>query len=121
MISTQQQRIMNAEFLIPVACFATIFGMVYISVASRHRQRMAMIEKGMDPTLIGGRPEPYRSLRNGMFLVAIGLGLLFGHMLDQAMFAPEDDQPTAYFIMIMLCGGSSLILYHLMVRNKQQG
>lgn len=112
---------MNAEFLIPIACFAMIFGIVYVSVTSRHRQRMAMIEKGMDPSMIGGKPEPFRSLRNGMFLVAIGLGLLLGHALDSAMFPPEDDQPTAYFIMIMLCGGISLIAYHLMVRNKQQG
>ena len=37
---------METEFLIPIACFAMVFGIVYLIV--RRKERLAMIEKGMD-------------------------------------------------------------------------
>lgn len=37
------------EVLLPTALFAMIFGIVYVVTTARHRQRMAMIDKGMDP------------------------------------------------------------------------
>jgi hypothetical protein len=115
---------MNVEVLIPIALFAMIFGVVYISVSSKHRQRMAMIEKGMDP----GGAEPgdgtFRNLRNGMLMMGVGLGLLFGYVMDINMPSAGvngdmGDTPLPYFIMVLLCGGASLIGHHLIVRKKQ--
>ena len=60
------------EVLIPIAMFALIFGCVYISVTSKHRQRMAMIEKGMDPGNLKDGDNAFPSLRNGLFLFGIG-------------------------------------------------
>jgi len=37
------------DIIIPITFFAMIFGIVYVVVTARHRQRMALIEKGMDP------------------------------------------------------------------------
>jgi O-antigen ligase len=110
---------MDSEIIIVPLFFAAIFGIVYITVTARHRQRMAMIEKGMDPSLIGDKPEIHKSLRNGLFLLGVGLGLFLGHLMQLSMFV--DDNPLPYFIMVMLCGGAALIIYHWIVRRKQQG
>jgi hypothetical protein len=40
---------MTVEFLIPIAFFAMIYGIVYIIV--RRKERITMIEKGADPSL----------------------------------------------------------------------
>lgn len=115
------------EVLVPIAMFGLIFGCVYISVTSRHRQRMALIEKGMDlGQLSSSKDVAFRNLRNGLFMLGVGLGLFLGYLMDRNM--PQNgldgdmgDTPLPYFIMVLLCGGASLIAYHLIVRRKQQG
>ena len=39
---------MNPEFVVPVAMFACVFGILYVYFTTRNRERMAMIEKGAD-------------------------------------------------------------------------
>lgn len=115
---------MNAtDFLVPVALFAMIFGIVYISVTSKHRQRMALIEKGMDPKLLF---EKYRNLRNGMLMMGVGLGLFFGYLIDVNMSGPGTDgdmgdTPLPYGMMVLLCGGAALIGHHFLVRDRAEG
>ncbi len=123
----QEPSAMNLQdVLVPIAMFAMIFGCVYIGVTSRHRQRMAMIEKGMDLGQLSPKDETFKNLRNGLFMLGVGLGLFLGFLMDLNM--PQNgldgdmgDTPLPYFIMVLLCGGASLIAYHLIVRRKQQG
>ena len=114
-----------AEVLIPVTLFAMVFGIVYVSVTARHRQRMAMIDQGMDPGNLMDREVPMRGLRNGLFLLGIGLGLLCGHFMERAMYGalPEEqgNNPLPYFICVLVFGGAALIAHHLIARRKQQG
>lgn len=115
----------KTEVLIPIALFALIFGCVYISVTSRHRQRMAMIDKGMDPGNLKDRDNGFRNLRNGLFLFGIGLGLFLGHLVARVMppqpdpYDPTPENPLPYFMMVLLCGGAALIAHHFIVRRKQ--
>lgn len=114
----------RVEILVPIAFFAMIFGIIYISVTAKHRQRMAMIDKGMDPGNLNEKATPFRDLRNGLFLVGIGLGLFFGYLMDVSMphnGMDGDMTPLPYFIMVALFGGASLVAHHLIVRRKQQG
>jgi len=114
------------EVLVPIAMFATIFGCVYISVMSKHRQRMAMIEKGVDLDTGKEKEVPFRTLRNGLVMVGVGVGLFLGYLLDMRMpgyglDGDMGDSPLPYFMMVLLCGGLALITHHLIVRRKQQG
>lgn len=111
---------MLEDILIPLGSFAMIFGIVYISVTSWHRQRMAMIDKGIDPGGFVRKEIPFRGLRNGMFMLAIGLGLLMGHA-TAPMSDPAEDNPLSYFIGMLVFGGIALIAHHFIVRRKQQG
>ncbi|MBV6405414.1 MAG: hypothetical protein GFGODING_02182 [Flavobacteriales bacterium] len=113
------------DIIVPVALFAMVLGIVYVSITARHRQRMAMIEKGMDPRGALEHEVPMRGLRNGLFLLGIGLGLGMGSIMEHTMYGPltddRADHPMPYFISVLVFGGAALIAHHLIVRRKQQG
>ena len=43
---------MLAEVLAPMNVFATIFGVLFTFLTTRNRERLAMIEKDVDPTIL---------------------------------------------------------------------
>jgi hypothetical protein len=110
-----------------IAFFAMAFGIVYISVTARHRQRMAMIEKGMVPGDLGAdRSHGGRlTLKFGLLMVGIGLGILMGYGLSWVMPAPpspydqDPDNPVPYFFSILFCGGLALIADHFIAARKR--
>ena len=106
------------EAITGIALFASVFGIVYVAVSARHRERMAMIDKGMDPNA-GQRPENHRSLRAGMLLLGLGVGFLTGSFVDLYGF-PQEGTPLPYFMMLLICGGLSLIAYHMIVRRRER-
>lgn len=110
-----------------IALFAMVFGIVYISVTARHRQRMAMIEKGMDPGNLMGPRIHGRSLtlKFGLLMVGIGVGVLLGYALSWVMpphpspYEQDPDNPVPYFFSILFCGGLALIADHLIAAKKR--
>ena len=110
-----------AEVLIPVTLFAMVFGIVYVSVTARHRQRMAMIDKGMDPQIAKPAPDGRRAMRNGLLMVGIGLGLLAGWIIQHTMLGPESENPLPFFIGIAVCGGTALMSYYHFYGRKHEG
>ncbi len=102
---------MTNEFLIPVAFFAMVYGIVYLFV--RKRERLALINKGVNATIFESSKE-HSSLKWGLLFVGIGTGILLGKVL--AVYTTMEEEP-AYFSMICLLGGISLILYHLLARK----
>jgi hypothetical protein len=114
------------DIIIPITFFAMIFGIVYVVVTARHRQRMALIEKGMDPGGFLDRQVPRRGLRNGLFMIGVGLGLFFGYLMDLNMKSngidgDMGDTPLPYGIMVLVFGGMALVIHQFIVRRKQQG
>lgn len=118
-VNQLRYQVMNMEnILVPIALFAAIFGIVYISVSSKHRQRMAMIDKGLTPADFLERADPFRSLKMGMVAVGVGIGLLVGYLFQ---LSTMDDNPLPYFVAVTICGGAALIGHYFIVRRKQQG
>ncbi len=64
-----------AGILVPVALFAMIFGIVYLS----KRERMAMIERGMDPRRYKSQSAPYDTLKGGLLFIGAGFGLFLAY------------------------------------------
>jgi len=113
------------EALIPISLFVGSFVMIiavtYITRTASHRERMAMIEKGMDPSSLDKKSrkkvratKSRRSLKLGMIAVAMGMGLFIASVLDGLFNMGE----TIYFAMLLLFGGTSLILYYSYVEKK---
>ena len=102
---------MKGEFLIPIALFAMIYGIVYIIV--RRKERLAMIEKGVDASIFGKGSKNTGSLKWGMLFVGIGIGILLGKIFAAYSCLGEE---ASMFSMICLFGGLSLLVYHFVER-----
>jgi len=106
--------------LIPmVVCtgmFAMIFGIVYLY----KRERMAMIERGMDPRSNKPRPAPYQNLKWGLLLIGAGFGLFLSFILVNTCFSgyDSDSKPAIFFSLIAIFGGLGLFASFL-VEKKQ--
>ena len=94
---------------------AMIFGIRYM----RNKEIMAMIEKGLDPSIKPEkpRPAPFRNLKWGLLLVGAGLGLFAAYLMDNTLLyriGHDHDEinganVSIYFAMIAIGGGLGLI------------
>ena len=105
---------MKAEFLIPIAFFAMIFGIVYISI--RKKERMAMIQRGADASLFESKKSSFGNLKWGLLFVGIGAGILLGRLFAAYTNLGEE---ASYFSMICLLGGLSLVIYHFVAKKRE--
>ena len=91
--------------MVPLGFFAMIFGIVYL----QKREKMAMIERGMDPRRFKPQSAPYQNLKWGLLLIGAGLGLFLAFVLDRTVFvASQDDNEAIYFSLIAIFGGLGL-------------
>jgi hypothetical protein len=107
-----------AGILIPIALFAMIFGIVYLS----KRERMAMIERGMDPRSYKQRSTPFLTLKAGLLLIGAGAGLFLAFVLDNTAFKHNGDfdsdaNVAIYFSLIAIFGGLGLFLSYLIEKK----
>ena len=101
--------------LVTTVVFATIFGIIYIIVTARNKERMALIEKGADPKLFESVKKTSTGgiLKWGLLLVGIGLGTFFAMLLVQSGL-----EEGAYPAMICLFGGAGLIVAYKMEQKS---
>ena len=102
--------------IISLGFFAMIFGIVYLY----KRERMAMIERGMDPRRYKPQSAPYQTLKWGLLLMGAGTGLFFAFLLDRLAFKSEyyDHNPAIYFSMIAIFGGLGLFTSFRMEKKE---
>ena len=104
------------EVLIPISVFAAIFGIFYVYISARNKERMSMIEKGADAsTFVTKRNYSAMTLKFGMLLVGVAIGILMGSLIDEYSTLPE---PVGYFSMIFLFGGIALVVNALMEKKR---
>jgi FtsH-binding integral membrane protein len=114
-----KQIIMNSgEILIPIVIFAVIFGIVYIVVSARNRERMAMIDKGVNPQdfMNTSKPNPYGILKWALLLVGFGFGLFIGSLLEAYTAIQEE---AAYFACAIFFGGLGLVAAFLISKKAE--
>jgi hypothetical protein len=94
-----------AGIIISLGFFAMIFGVIYLY----KRERMAMIERGMDPRRYKPQSAPYQNLKWGLLLIGAGIGLFLAYTLDRTVFShTQDDNEAIYFALIAIFGGLGL-------------
>jgi hypothetical protein len=103
------------DLLVSVAAFAGIFGIIYVFLMTRHRERMSMLEKGINASLFTSKSNSKsQTLKFGMFCIGIATGILIGNVLETAYFFEDS---VAYLSMIFLFGGLSLVLHFIIDRK----
>lgn len=108
-----------------ISICAVIFGSRYM----RSKEKMSMIEKGLDPNVKYAtpqrpRPAPFISLKYGLLLVGVGLGLFLAYLLDNTLlyhvghyisrygggeYEVNGANVSLYFAFIAVGGGAGLI------------
>jgi tellurite resistance protein TehA-like permease len=75
----------NLTLLIPIALFAMIFGIVYFAIITNHRQKIAMIEAGMNPSEEDSKEKNHNKLRAALLFIFVPLGILVGRVSFQTL------------------------------------
>ncbi|MDP4223195.1 MAG: hypothetical protein Q8868_07785 [Bacteroidota bacterium] len=105
-----------------IAFFATVFGIMYVFYTTRNKERLSLIEKGADASLfntgkdVQGAGWNKLTLKIGLLLVGVGLGIIVGAILESMNVFPHEE--AGYFSMIFIFGGLSLVLFYLFDRKK---
>ncbi|MFT5847406.1 MAG: hypothetical protein ACJARX_000824 [Psychroserpens sp.] len=108
------------ELLIPLSFFLAIFGMVYLYLSTRNKERLALIEKGVDASIfMRGRSQTAPIwkvfiLNLALLLMGIGLGTFLASLLDNYTALDED---AIYPATIFFMAGVGLFVGFTMTKN----
>lgn len=110
---------MTEDILIPLIVFAALFGIIYVFVSARNKERMAMIEKGVNPKdfLQAPRSNVYGVLKWALLLVGLGFGLFIGSLLET--YTQIQEEP-AYFASALFFGGAGLVIAFLIQKRAEE-
>ncbi len=108
-----------SPILIPIILFIGLFTMIIFLRKYENEERMAMIEKGINPgNTTKPRINPSGTLRFGLLAIGAGTGLLIGNFLERSL---DLYRPVAYFSMVLLFGGTGLLVsYVIQLRQDEK-
>jgi hypothetical protein len=106
-----------AIIMVIIAIVGAYIMIIYIRKFT-NEERLAMIEKGVDPQFFNTKKSFSTSLplRASLLMIGGGVGLLLGHLLDRAFYMEE----VAYFSMLFICGGIGLGASYLIEEKKNK-
>lgn len=101
-----------------ITTFGTTFGLVFYYLHTRHKQRLVMLEKGVDPKTFFPKPmaNKYASLKWSLLLIGVAIGLFFASIIDKKTDLAEGAQ----FAMVLLFGGLGLLVYYFIIRKNDK-
>ena len=105
---------MAVEILIPLIVFSSIFGVLYTFLTTRNKERLAMIEKGADPSVFSIQRKRL-GIKIGLLAMGIATGVLMGQLI--AHLTTMDGEP-ATISMIFLWAGAGLVLDHYLAKKE---
>lgn len=102
------------EFLVFLLFMGTIFGITYLYYSTRHKERMALIEKGESADLFVSSKRKSNIplyavilINLGVLGIGIGLGVLVGHAFSLTGMDEDVAMPSCIFLFLglsLLCG-----------------
>jgi hypothetical protein len=115
---------MPPEMLIPISFFLAIFGIVYLFVSTRNKERLALIEKGADASIFmkgrqNGVPTGRIIILNlALLLMGIGVGVFIALLLSTYTSLSRD---AIYPATIFTMAGIGLFVGFYMTKNLEKG
>lgn len=102
-------------FLVPISFALCLTFMVYIFLNARNRERMAVIEKGLEPEMLNfSADSKWMILRLGMLMIAVGLGFFIGFILEEHSHLP----PAASQVTLVLIFGGLALIANFFIERK---
>jgi uncharacterized protein YneF (UPF0154 family) len=96
---------MGSEVIVIPIIFGVIFGIYYLYISARNRERLALIEKGADASIFYSRERKVTSMWKvvvinlGLLLMGIGLGIFIAALMVQAGVEEDVAYPGTLFLM----------------------
>lgn len=105
--------------LTPVLVLIVIFGFIYgvVHLGVRKKERMALLEKGADPSIFYQGKPGLAGIRYGLLLIGVAVGILLGNIIEATTCLDEE---VSYFSMIFLFGGLALVISYFIERKQSQ-
>lgn len=106
-----------------VCTTAMVFGIRYMS----NKEKMAMIERGIDPGIAKTRqsaPTPFLSLKFGLLMVGLGLGILTALFVVIQAGVGDEEAAALFFGSVFIFGGLGLIISYVVEKkwlDQQKG
>lgn len=120
---------MDEEIIIPVLAILCAIALplilvilsVYWTVTSKHKEKMAMIERGIAPdeNAPESKPNRYSSLRNGLLMIGLAIGTIAGIFLARTM-KEEYEMFLIIVAMIVVCGGIAFTSYFFISKKLME-
>ena len=115
---------MAEEIVVPIFLFGGTAAVLWKYFEGRHKERMAMIEKGVSPSEFRSA-SPFRlwqgsvlgNLKWGLLLIFAGSGWLIGEQLQYHFGFHEE---SAIFGTILITGGLALIIFYFIATKKMK-
>lgn len=111
--------------ILPIVAGAVI---AYVVLKGRHEEKMAMIDKGIvleEAAQPERKPNRYNTLRNGILMVGLSLGVFVGILLDSSLTYDSDWTFLVVTASTVFLGGLSFVVYfflsrYLMEKEKKE-
>ena len=100
--------------MIPILSIMVVCVVLIIAIMGQHKERMAMIEKGVDASQYSRakKSNPNLVAKWGLLLVGVAVGLFVGGLVAHYTIIAE---PVAMFSMTFLFGGFGLLIYYFTI------
>jgi hypothetical protein len=104
---------MGSELIIIPIIFGVIFGIYYLYISARNKERLALIEKGADATIFYSKSKRITPvwkvlvLNFALLMMGIGMGIFLGGILHSSLNVDED---IAFPGTIFFLAGSALLV-----------
>jgi hypothetical protein len=100
--------------VVPISFFLAIFAILYVYYTTRTKERLALVEKGVDANIF--KIDPVQSRLNlvkwGIFLIGLSIGVITGYLLSKSIH-----EVVAFFTTILLFGGLALIVAYFITEK----
>jgi hypothetical protein len=120
--TTRRTPMHPSEVYIPIVLFISIAAVIIMHLASKHRERLTMIEKGMASEDIKAlyargqiRMSPLNVLKWGILCAFVGLAVLLGNYLDMR-YGLRDGIIIG---MVILAAGLGLVVFYAVAAKKE--
>ena len=105
-----------------LALFATVFGIAYVFLSTRNKERLMLIEKGADATLFERKGTKFSIakfiLNIALLFIGIGLGVLLGWLISSAMNQTHNE--VYIFSGTFIFGGIGLVIGFFVTRKIEK-
>jgi hypothetical protein len=109
------------ELISFLAFFGTIFGIAYVFLTTRNKERLALIEKGVEASLFNTKGSKFSIakfiLNIALLFIGIGIGIFLGNYLSINLDMKEE---VAIPSMLFVFGGLGLVVGFFITRSLEK-